>query len=141
MLTGSFLMMPMANFRKWLQGCPSRGLEEIRAMLTADTSEARFDALGSTALPRNTFGQALDAMSTQLSPRRSCCSGKGCKNAEYNDDAEKHNGAWSWAIKGRGHPRSFPNYVNNPGYIGLRRWEYMIWDCERLGSLGILSRE
>ncbi|ERF70789.1 hypothetical protein EPUS_08347 [Endocarpon pusillum Z07020] len=125
----------------WLQGCLSRGLEEIRAILTADTSEARFDALGSTDLAPNPFGRALEALPTKLSPWRTCCSGNDCKNAKYIDDAEKHNAAWSWAIKGRRHPRSFPDYANNPSYTGLRRWGYMIWDYERLESLGILSQE
>ncbi len=56
---------------EWLEGCLTRGLRTLRVMLTADTSEDRFDALGSTDLPRNTLSQALSTMPVfQDRPRR-----------------------------------------------------------------------
>ena len=126
---------------QWLHGCLSRGLENIRVMLTADSSEGRFDALGDTSLPQITLLYALNSISNEVYPWTKWCCGKRCKNAEGNDDAEKHNAAWSWAVKGQGHPRSSSNYQNPYGFTGLRRWGYMIWDYERLQSLKVLSRE
>ena len=126
---------------EWLEGCLTRGLSTLRAMLTADTPEDRFDALGSTDRPRNTLSQALNTMPTYQGRHRVEWPSMSCRDIEFHDNVEEHNGAWLWATKSNRHPRSSTNYANDRVIEGSRRWGYVIWDHKRLEGLGVLNRQ
>lgn len=111
---------------EWLEGCLTRGLRTLRVMLTADTSEDRFDALGSTDLPRNTLSQVLSTMPVfQDRPRREWAI-MNYNNLELYNDLEKYNEAWLWATKRKGHPRCSTNDANDQFVEGSRRWDWQI---------------
>lgn len=126
---------------EWLEGCLTRGLRTLRVMLTADTSEDRFDALGSTDRSRHTLSQALGTMPVyQGRPRREWAA-KNYQNLVFHDTVDKYNESWLWAMKCQGHPRYSANYANDQAIEGSRRWGYVIWVQERLQGLGILTRQ
>ena len=107
-------------------------------MLTANTSEDRFETLGSDDTPRNTLSQALAIM--PIYPNGPRIGWPSWPNADFYDNVEKSNEAWIWTLKRQGHPRRSTEYAKEQNIEGLRRWGYVIWDHERLQSLGILTR-
>jgi hypothetical protein len=124
----------------WQEACLTRGLGELKAMFSANTSEQRLDAIGDEDYPYMKLGQALKDLP---SPR---VTGRSCwplwlewlsDDARFHDDAEVNNEGWLWATMSRGHPRLFDH--NDEAWEELRRIGYTMWDQQRLKALGILT--
>jgi len=125
---------------KWFEGCLTRSLPTIKAMLTADTPEARFMAFGNTDIPRNTLSQALNRISTHRSRPSSKWPRTNFQEIEFHDEIEKHNAAWAWLMEDQSFLRFCTSNIYDRFLDGLRRWGYAIWDHERLKHLGVLSK-
>lgn len=110
---------------EWLEGCLTRDLSTLRAMLTADTPEDRFDALGSTNSPPTTLSEALGIMPVYHDRQRGGRPVMSCHDVEFHDNVEKYNKAWLWVRKSIRHPRSS---TNDRLIEGSRQWGYVIWD-------------
>lgn len=130
---------------EWLETCLERDLGTLRVMLTADTSEARFDALGNTdyyhCQSGTTLAQLLGILRTHRKQEEKEDIGIRTPDAEFHDGVEKHNQGWLWARKSLARPRWFTGPPDDEVIEGLRRWGYVFWDHERLQRFGVLPRK
>lgn len=83
----------------WLEGCLTPGLTTLKTMLTAVTSEIRFDAFGRTDRPLMTLSQALSRMPIYRDRQKRKRPITKFREDDFRDDIEKHNQAWLWAME------------------------------------------
>ncbi|KAI9740239.1 MAG: hypothetical protein M1834_004817 [Cirrosporium novae-zelandiae] len=121
----------------WLEGCLTRGLSTIKAMLAADTSENRFDLLGSREPPENVLSEALRTIPAYHGRPIYEWPETSHPEVGFHDDAEKYNYGWLWAMKDLRPPKPFATFSPDRIIERLRRWGYAIWDHERMKDLEI----
>lgn len=125
----------------WIEGCLTRGLETLSEMFSTNTLPGKFGALGE----RVTLGKY---MSKALNIIPAC---SGWQLAEkmkppqiwIYDNIDQPNEAWFWAMKFRGHSRTYHRKIHDADgwdYRDLECWGYVIWDHERLKRLKILTK-
>lgn len=125
----------------WIEGCLTRGLETLLEIFSANTLPEKFRVLGERVTLGKYMSKALNIMPT--------CSGwelaEKMKPPQiwFHDNIEQPNEAWFWAMKFRGHSRTYHRKIRDTDgwdYSDLECWGYVIWDHERLRRLEILTK-